>query len=415
MNKKERVLIVHLNQDDSQIVLDNKIKEIEELVRSSRAESVGVVIQNAQSINPSFFIGRGKAEEIAELVDSMDIDTLVVNHELTGSQMKNLEEMIDRKIVDRTGLILDIFARRAKTKEGKLEVSLAQLEYRLPRLVGFRNYLSREGGGIGTRGPGEQKLEVDRRRIQDNISRIKRQLEVVAGKRSLKRKRRQHSSLPIVSLVGYSNAGKSTILNALVERYGNDIKQVYSDDLLFATLDVSARQIKLPNSKDIIITDTVGFISDLPTKLVASFRSTLEEIEISDLILVVIDASVEDYQMQIDATIDVLKDMHLSDKKIMYIFNKMDLNPDFRNNTNEPNHFYMSAKNSSDIERLAEEISNVLFSDYRFYDIFVSYEELDSFMKKNLPIQSEEYKEEGLYAKLYIDRHDKKKYEEYMT
>lgn len=412
--KKEKVIIVHLNLLESEQKVENKIKEIEDLVYASHSEVVGSIIQNASSINPSLYIGSGKASEIKELAENMEADVIVFNNELTGSQMKNLEEIINKKIIDRTGLILDIFARRATTKEAKLQVKLAQMEYRLPRLVGFRNYLSREGAGIGTRGPGEQKLETDRRSIQREITRIKSQLKDSYEKRMIKNKKRRTSNIPVVSLIGYSNAGKSTIMNALVDKYSKEDKKVYADDMLFATLDVSARMIKLQNDKEVIVTDTVGFVSDLPTKLVESFKSTLEEIEFSDLLLIVVDSSNIDYEMQLDATTSILKDMNLIDKKIVYCFNKIDKNNDFRHYNKIDDYIYMSAKDEADIEKLVSIIEEKLFSEYKYYKINVPYSDIDKIMSLNVQIKDANYTDDGLVGDLYLDKNGLEEFRKYI-
>lgn len=411
--KKEKVIIVHLNLDESDHRVDSKLKELEELARAAHCQVVAQTVQKADSINPSTYIGSGKAREIRDMKESLEFDAVIFNNELTGSQMKNLEDIIDCKIVDRTGLILDIFARRARTREAKLQVSLAQLEYRLPRLMGFRNYLSREGAGIGTRGPGEQKLETDRRTIQREISKIKNQLKDAKKKRLIKSKRRRSQALPIVSLIGYSNAGKSTILNALISKYSNMDKKVYSDDLLFATLDVSARKIKLDNDKEIIVTDTIGFVSDLPTKLIESFKGSLEEIEISDLIVIVVDADNKDYGSQLDATRKVLKDMDISDKKILYCFNKMDQNPGFKYFSTGDEVIYMSAK-LDDIGILAKKIEDMLFEDYGYYWVKVSYAHIDSFLKEGLKVVDLEYTDQGLQGRIFINKDQIERYGKYL-
>lgn len=413
--EKEKVILVHLNLSESESRVDNKLKELEDLVYASESEVVATVVQNATSINPSLYIGSGKAKEIKEMAENMEADAIVFNCELTGSQMKNLEEIIDKKIIDRTGLILDIFARRATTKEGKLQVKLAQLEYRLPRLVGYRNYLSREGAGIGTRGPGEQKLETDRRSVQREITQIKAAIKDSRDQRMIKSKRRRKSSLPVVSLIGYSNAGKSTILNALVDLYGDEEKKVYADDMLFATLDVSARMIRLENDREAIITDTVGFISDLPTKLVESFKSTLEEIEISDLLIIVVDSSNIDYKMQLEATTAVLKDMNLSQKHILYCYNKIDKNPTFNHLPNKEDFIYLNAKDEKDIKRLANTISDILFSGYKYFDINVGYDKIDEFMRFHLSVTDMEYTDLGLKGKIYIESDQADRYKEYIN
>lgn len=414
---KEKIIVVHLNKDSriSQEALDAKIIEIKELVRASNSEVVSTVIQNADKIDAKFYIGSGKAQEISEIAENLEADTIVFNNELTGSQIRNLEEVINKKIIDRTGLILDIFAARARTKEAKLQVMLAQLEYRLPRLVGFRNYLSREGAGIGTRGPGEQKLETDRRAIQREINSIKDKLEDISRQRAIKNSRRSNSKTPVVSLIGYSNAGKSTILNKIIEKFSKQDKEVYSDNLLFATLDTSARKIKLPNNKDIVLTDTVGFISDLPTKLVESFKSTLEEIEYSDLIVIVVDSSNEYYKIQLDATNSVLKDMDLKGKKILYTFNKIDKNKDFRFYEDVEKEIYMSAYNDKDIERFVDKIQDIVFEEYNTHKVLLPYSDYDKFFeyidieKKN----EEKFEEEGVKTHIYIKDNQVEKFRKY--
>lgn len=417
--EKEKVLVVLLNIDNeySDDEIKYQILEINELVRASGGEVHFEVVQNALKVNPKYFIGSGKALEIKEIADNHDIETIVFNHELTGSQMKNLEDIIEKKIVDRTGLILDIFATRAKTRESKLQVKLAQLEYRLPRLVGFRNYLSREGAGIGTRGPGEQKLEMDRRSIQREISSIKHKLENESQRRSVKRKKRINSPIKVSSLIGYSNSGKSTILNQISNLYGNNNKTVYADNLLFATLETSTRNILLENGKDVIISDTVGFVSNLPTKLIESFKSTLEEINDSDLLVIVMDISNDNYELQLEATRDILKDMKIVDKEILYVFNKMDLNPDFRHFDNFENEIYISAKDPKDITRLINKIQSLLFKGYEYYKVNIPYSEYDK-VKDSIAIElkdKQEFSETGVTTYLYIPENEILKYNKYLV
>lgn len=417
--RKEKVLVVllNINNEYSDDEINYQILELSELVRASGGEVVFEVIQNASKVNPKYFIGSGKAQEIKEISDNHEVDTIVFNHELTGSQIKNLESTIERKIVDRTGLILDIFATRAKTKESKLQVKLAQLEYRLPRLVGFRNYLSREGAGIGTRGPGEQKLEMDRRSIQREISSIKNRLETEFQIRNTKRKRRINSNIKVCSLIGYSNSGKSTILNGISNIYGSNNKSVYADNLLFATLETSTRNILLDNGKDVIISDTVGFVSNLPTKLIESFKSTLEEISDSDLLIIVMDISNDNYDLQLEATTDILKDLNISDKDILYVFNKMDMNPDFRHYHNFENEIYISAKKSDDIVRLVDYIQSLLFKEYDYYKVNIPYSEYDNIKHAISPElkDKQEFNEIGVTTYLYIPRKDVIKYSKYMV
>lgn len=414
--KKEKAILVLLNENNkfSEKEIEYKIEELKELVRASNGEAKFTVVQNGLSINSKYFIGSGKSEEIKELAENNDIDLVVFNHELSGSQIKNLEDIIDRKIVDRTGLILDIFSTRAKTKESKLQIKLAQLEYRLPRLVGFRNYLSREGAGIGTRGPGEQKLEIDRRTIQREISSIKNQLKDVKKKRDTKRKRRINSKSKLVSLVGYSNSGKSTILNQLTRISSDSSKEVYSDDLLFATLDTSARRITLNNHREIIVTDTVGFISDLPTKLVESFKSTLEEIEGSDLIAIVMDSSNPNYQNQLEATFEVLDDLNISDIPKLFIFNKQDLVINFNDYNNFENEIYISAFNEKDINLLMENMEKLLYQDYKNYKVHIPYPEFDKLKEKKVLNSEDEFTERGIITTIMLNDLEKEKYKDYL-
>lgn len=413
---KEKVLIVllNINNEHSESQIEYKTNELKELVKASNAQVDFTVVQNVNNINPKYFIGKGKAEEVKTICENHDIDTVIFNHDLSGSQMKNLEDIIDRKIVDRTGLILDIFARRAKTKEGKLQVKLAQLEYRLPKLVGFRNYLSKEGAGIGTRGPGEQKLEIDRRSIQAEITSIKHKLKNEKLKRDTKRKKRSNANIKSVSLIGYSNSGKSTILNKLLAKNEKNEKNVYSDDLLFATLDIASRTIKLDNDKEMIVSDTVGFISDLPTKLVESFKSTLEEIKDSDLLILVIDSSNDQYENQIQATKDVLKEMKIEDKDILYVFNKMDLVKDFVDYNNYENEIYISALDEKGIESLLDKIKNILYADYDYYKVLIPYSRYDELISliPNKIREKQIYLEDGIETYVYINKKDLSLYKE---
>lgn len=297
------------------------MKELSELVYAAGGEVIIETTQNMDRFNPKYLIGPGKVEEIKEICESNEIDTVVFNDELTGIQLRNLNDAIKKKVVDRTNLILDIFALRATTYEAKLQVKMAALEYELPRLLGIKGW-SRTGGGIGTRGPGEQIIETDRRRLKREIDSIKDKLKKAKQVRATTGKDRRNSDIPIVTLVGYTNAGKSTILNKLKDE---DSKEVFVKDMLFATLDASTRSATLPNNRPYLISDTVGFVSKLPTKLVEAFKSTLEEIKYSDLILHVIDLAGEDLVMEYNTTMEILKDIGIEDKKILTVFNKKDL------------------------------------------------------------------------------------------
>jgi GTP-binding protein HflX len=295
-----------------------ELHELRELASSAGARIVGEVIQHRHRPDPATYIGKGKVEELREAVLVEGVDVVIFDDELSPSQAKNLEEALEAKVVDRTGLILDIFARRAQTKEGKLQVELAQLNYRLTRLAGHSAYLSRLGGGIGTRGPGETKLEMDRRQIRRRISTLGREIENIRKHRQLHRERRRKDRLPLVSLVGYTNAGKSTLFRALSR------EETLVSNRLFSTLDTLIRRIQLGGNYPVLISDTVGFIRKLPHQLVSAFRATLEEVVEADLILHIIDASDPDWETKRQVVLDVLKEIGAGDHPCLMIYNKAD-------------------------------------------------------------------------------------------
>src|SRR5438094_8582959 len=301
------------------LVGTHALDELRELATSAGARIIDEVIQRRDRPDPATFIGKGKVEELHEEVVVEGVDVVIFDHELSPGQAKNLEEALDTKVVDRTGLILDIFARRARSKEGKLQVELAQLEYRLTRLTGYRDYLSRLGGGIGTRGPGETKLEMDRRQIRHRISTLKRDIEQIRKHRQLHRERRRRDQLPLVSLVGYTNAGKSTLFRALSK------ENTLVSNRLFSTLDTLIRRIQLGRSLPILISDTVGFIRKLPHQLVSAFRATLEEVVESDLILHVIDGSDPDHDEKRTVVLTGLEELGAGGHRLLTVYNKADL------------------------------------------------------------------------------------------
>jgi GTP-binding protein HflX len=418
---EERVLIVGVELGTDTIHIDNSMDELEELVKAAGGIVISRLIQKKDSINTAYFIGKGKAEEIKNYCDELEITTVVFNDELSGAQLRNLEKIIDKKIVDRTNLILDIFANRANSKEGKLQVKLAQLKYRLPRLIGFRDYLSREGGGIGTRGPGEQKLETDRRHILREIDNIEKQLKEVEKVRSIKRKKREDSDLPIVALVGYTNAGKSTLLNKIIEMNDeyNDSKQVFTYDMLFATLDTSLRRGKLPNGQIFLITDTVGFVSKLPTHLIAAFKGTLEEVQYADLLLHIVDASNEDLDIQIKTTYNILKDLKVLDKPMVTVFNKIDkvdTNNLIYDNKYVDKKIFISAKNGLYIDKLMETIEENLPQQFKQVTLKIPYDKQNivNYFMKNYQVEKAEYIEEGTILNLTINHIDLQKYKDYI-
>ena len=420
-DSKEKVLIVGVEIDSDRVDIDDSLNELEELVEAAGGKVEARIIQRKDKINAATFIGTGKAQEIQSYCEDLEIDTVVFNDELSGAQLRNLEEIIKRKIIDRTTLILDIFALRAVSKEGKLQVKLAQLKYRLPRLVGFRDYLSREGAGIGTRGPGEQKLETDRRHILREINNIERQLKDLEGVRDVKRKKRISSQMPMVALVGYTNAGKSTLMNLLMtQKEGSeDNKQVYVEDMLFASLDTAHRVGKLPNGQDYLLADTVGFVSKLPTKLVEAFKGTLEEVEYADLLLHVVDASNKDLDIQINTTMDLLKDLETVDKPIVTVFNKMDRLREKGINIvgmETDNPIYISAIEGQGVEELKQLIQDTLPLEYRRVRMMIPFDRqsVSSYLMNQYQVDEIEYTEEGTLFTLTINHIDYEKHKEFI-
>lgn len=378
--KIERVITVGTDIGAYPNSLETSMKELDELCYADGAEVIGQMTQNLEKFNPKYLIGKGKVKEIKEMAKNLEADAIVFNDELTGIQLRNLEDTIKKKVVDRTNLILDIFALRASTYEGKLQVELAQLEYQLPRLLGIKGW-SRTGGGIGTRGPGEQIIETDRRRLLREIDKIKEKLNKAKKTRDTTRSKRMNSKIPTVSLVGYTNAGKSTILNRIKE---DDSKEVFVKDMLFATLDPNSRKARLLSGREFIISDTVGFVSKLPTKLIEAFKSTLEEIKYSDLIVHVIDASSKDLEIAYDTTMNILQEIGIKDKKILTVFNKsdkIDLNSTTIPLKIKSQKIYISAKNDPDMNKLLQAIEENLPEQYIYTKLNFPYDDTDILYK----------------------------------
>lgn len=422
ININEKTVIVGVDLASDDINIDNSLDELEELVNAAGGEVEARVVQKRDSINAPFFIGKGKAEEIKRYCDEYDINSVVFDDELSGAQLRNLEDLIERKIVDRTNLILDIFASRATTKDGKLQVKLAQLKYRLPRLVGFRDYLSREGGGIGTRGPGEQKLETDRRHILREVDNIQKQIKEIEDNREVQRKQRTDSNFPIIALVGYTNSGKSTLLNKLIHLYenGSDLKEVYVKDMLFATLDTSLRQAKLPNGQNYLITDTVGFVSKLPTSLIDAFKSTLEEVRYADLLLHIVDVSNEDLDIQIKTTLNILQELNVLDKPIITVFNKTDKSRTsdvFYEDRLIDDKIFISAKKEENLEELMELVQEKLPFKYKRVTLRIPYEEHDilNYFMENYNETKLEHRNDGSYLDVTINEIDMERYKKYIV
>lgn len=417
---EERVLLVGVNLNSKKdFDIESSMEELKELVKAAAGNPISSVIQNKHKIDSASYIGKGKLEEIGNYCDELDIDTVIFNDELSGAQLRNIEEVIDRRVIDRTTLILDIFSRRASTKEGKLQVEIAQLKYRLPRLVGLGKELSKLGGGIGTRGPGEKKLETDRRHIESRIDEIKKSLKEVESIREVKRKNRLSSDIPIIALVGYTNAGKSTLFNEMIKS-GTDYteeKNVYTKDMLFATLDTTLRKTNLPNGQSALLIDTVGFVSKLPTHLVAAFKGTLEEVNYADVLLHIVDVTNEDLDIQIKTTLDVLKGLKANEKPIITVFNKIDRNDvDDINYPIEGPKVYISAKENINIDKLWNEIELALEDKFYEAKLLIPYKDADiaSYIFNSYKVKEFQHKEEGTLINVTLNNKDYNKYEKYI-
>lgn len=382
------------------------MKELEGLAEAAGVTVAGQLIQKLERPNKATFLGKGKVLELCELVEKTGSDTVIFNDELSGIQLRNLEDACGVRVIDRTILILDIFASRAVSREGSLQIELAMLSYRLPRLTGFGKSLSRQAGGIGTRGPGEKKLETDRRHIQKRMDDIRAELKKASSVRATQRTRREKNAVPVVALVGYTNSGKSALMNRLLDDAQKAEKSVFEKDMLFATLDTSHRKIDLDSSHSFILIDTVGFVSRLPHTLVEAFKSTLEEVADADLLLHVVDSSYEGYSFHMQVTDRVLKEIGAGDKDRIVVYNKKDIAPE------EPiggdfEHFFISAKTGEGTDILIERIREKIFADRIRTRLVIPYSRGDivSYLCENADVISMEYSEEGtvLDAELTIE------------
>lgn len=395
----ERVILVGVSEQDGDDACDS-LKELEELVQTAGAVTVGTVIQNRQMIHPGTYVGTGKVEELRQLLLERDATGIVCDDELTPAQLKNLEDLLHTKIMDRTLIILDIFAARASTSEGKIQVELAQLKYRLTRLTGLGRSMSRLGGGIGTRGPGEKKLEVDRRLINSRIAQLNRELKEVKKHREITRGQRSRKGIPVAAIVGYTNAGKSTLLNHLTGA------GVLEEDKLFATLDPTTRLLKLPGHQQLLLTDTVGFIRKLPHHLIDAFRSTLEEAKYADLILHVVDASNPQADKQMHIVYETLRKLEVNGKTVITLFNKQDriLQGESIRDGRADRTLKISAKTGEGLDRLKELLAEVMREGKSYIEILIPYAK--SGLIETIHVQgelvSEEYLPEGTFIKAYV-------------
>ena len=396
---EERVVLIGVSEQDGDDAEDS-VEELKELVKTAGATVVGTLIQKREKIHPGTYVGTGKVAEIAELVESTGATGIVCDDELSPAQIKNLEMMLDTKVMDRTLIILDIFAARATTSEGKIQVELAQLKYRMSRLTGLGRSMSRLGGGIGTRGPGEKKLEIDRRLINDRIAQLNRELTEVKRHREITRAKREQNQMPVVAIVGYTNAGKSTLLNHLTDA------MVLEEDKLFATLDPTTRTLELRGHQEVLLTDTVGFIRKLPHHLIQAFRSTLEEAKYADYIFHVVDASNPQREKQMHITYQTLDDLEVKDKTIVTLFNKQDLRTD-----DEPLHDFradyvlnISAAKNEGLEEIKTLLAEILRENKVYIERILPYDKagLIQLIRKQGELISEEYVAEGIEIKAYV-------------
>ncbi|WP_100617972.1 GTPase HflX [Bacillus cereus] len=401
------------NEDD----FAYSMEELTNLAEACDVEVIGQVTQNLQRVNPSHYIGKGKIEEVAAYVREIDANMVIFNDELSPSQIRNLEEDLDCKVIDRTILILDIFAQRAKTKEAQLQVEVAHLQYMMPRLIGLRESLGRQSGGVGTKnkGVGEKKLELDRRKIEEQISVLNKDLEALVAQRQTQRKQRQKNEIPVVALVGYTNAGKSTTMNAMLEIYnGTEEKQVFEKDMLFATLETSVRNIDLPDNKSFLLTDTVGFVSKLPHHLVKAFRSTLEEVAEADLLIHVVDYANPNYEQLIDITNETLKKIGVENIPTIYAYNKSDM-VDVEIPKVQEDRVYLSAKKHVGMEELVEMIRSHIYKEYTKCEMLIPYDQgqVVSYFNNHAHVLSTSYENEGTKLEVECKTSDYEKYKRF--
>ena len=397
----EQVVLIGVSVNDDEDTMEC-LDELEELVKTAGAITLDKVIQNREKVHPGTYLGKGKIQEVKELVERLGATGVVCDDELSPAQLKNLEDMLDTKVMDRTMVILDIFAKRASTKEGKIQVELAQLKYRSTRLVGMRDSLSRLGGGIGTKGPGEKKLEIDRRLIRDRISQLNRELEEVRKSREVTRELRSRNPIPVVAIVGYTNAGKSTLLNHLTDA------GVYEEDQLFATLDPTTRNLMLESGTQVLFTDTVGFIRKLPHHLIEAFRSTLEEAKYADYILHVVDSSNPVAHKQMHVVYETLEDLGVKDKTIITAFNKQDkltsneVLKDFKAEYTVK----ISAKTHYGIAELLGIIEKLITEQNVLVEKVIPYSDAGKIqsIRKYGTLLEEEYQESGIFIKAYVPK-----------
>ena len=420
--QKEKAILVGVqlkNADEHDF--DYSMGELGELAEACDVEVAGMMSQKLDRVNPSHYIGTGKIQELSAMKEALEADTIIFDDELSPSQIRNLEKDLECKVIDRTMLILDIFARRAKTKEAQLQVEVARLQYMLPRLVGLRASLSRQGGagagGVANRGAGETKLELDRRKIEDKMAAMNKELASLVSKREVQRRQRKKNELPVVSLVGYTNAGKSTIMNSMLETFNKtEAKQVFEKDMLFATLDTSIRSIRQPDQKEFLLTDTVGFVQKLPHHLVKAFRSTLEEAADADLLIHVVDFSNPNYSQLIETTKETLDSIGVKEVPTIYAYNKADqAGVEFPRVEND--RVIMSAKQKIGIDELTSLIREHIFKDYVTCTMRIPFDrgEVVSYLNEHAHVQQTEYEADGTLLTMECKKSDFERYREFVV
>ncbi len=409
----ERVILIGIDYDNNEFDAESCLDELEELAKTAGVVCVGKMLQKREGIHRAHYFGKGKLEELKAYISETNATGIICDDELTSNQIKNMEQILDTKIMNRTLLILDIFASRARSAEGKVQVELAQLKYNLSHLAGQGKALSRLGGGIGTRGPGEKKLETDRRNIADRISELNKELKEIEKHRQTIREKRQKNKIPIIALAGYTNAGKSTLMNTLTNA------GVLAEDKLFATLDTTTRKIKLPSGGEYLFTDTVGFIQKLPHNLIKAFKATLEEVKYADIILHIVDSSSPLREQHIKVVYDTLKELGCDEKPIITVFNKIDkenieipLPKDSRALETQK----ISAKYGKGTDKLLEKVETVIKSFKKSISLLIPYNKgyLVNYIHGNCEISESNNKEDGFFFKIHADNEAENRLKEFI-
>ncbi|MBC6315142.1 GTPase HflX [Listeria grandensis] len=406
---------ITMNQEN----FEYSMEELANLAEANAIDPVGRITQKLDRKNKATYVGKGKVDEIKSLADYEDVDLVIFNDELAPSQIRNLEELLELEVMDRTRLILDIFAERAKTREAQLQVQVARLKYELPRIVGQGEGMDQQSGkgGLKNRGAGETKLEMDRRRIKKQINQLNKELDGLVAERQVQRRQRQKNEIPVVSLVGYTNAGKSTIMNAMVAEHSQSAhKQVFEKDMLFATLETSVREIILPDKKQFLLTDTVGFVSKLPHNLVKAFRSTLEEAAEADVLIHVVDVSHEHFEAMMATTEETLAELDIIDRPMIFAYNKADLANNVMFPRREGDSLYLSAKESTGLELLVDMIKEQVFNDYKTVTLVVPFDRGDvvSYLNEHADVLETTYENEGTVLQVNAQQSDRMKFAEFI-